>query len=75
MTRPDALPLIQQIVLDLLAPPAITFIWWLLSRGKAYQLGENSNPAVQGWLSDGWKYLLAILYLVAISITIYGYFY
>jgi hypothetical protein len=75
MTRPNALPLSQQILLDVFAPPALTLIWWLLSKVKSYQLGTDNNPAVQGWIEDGWKYLLGALYAVVISITLYAYFF
>lgn len=75
MIRPNALPITQQILLDVFAPPAITLIGWLLSKGKAYQLGTASNPAVQGSMEDGWKYLLGALYVVVVSITLYAYFF
>jgi hypothetical protein len=75
MARPSAIPITQQILLDIFAPPAFTMIWWLLSRFKAYQLGTDDSPAVQGWIEDGWKYLLVALYVVMISITAYAYFF
>jgi hypothetical protein len=75
MLRSNALPISQQILLDLFVPPAMTLIWWLLCKSTAYQLGTDDSPAVQGWIEDGWKYLLAALYVIAISITLYAYFF
>jgi hypothetical protein len=84
MPRPNALPIGQQILLDLLVPPAMTFVWWALSKARARQsffgrdglrqLDDDENITVQGWIDDGWKYLLAILYLVVFTVTAYAYF-
>jgi hypothetical protein len=84
MSRPNALPIGQQLLLDLLAPPAITFFWWGISKARARQwfltkdgprqLDEDEDITVQGWIEDGWKYLLGILYVLVFSMTTYAYF-
>jgi hypothetical protein len=84
MSRPNALPIGQQLSLDLLGPPAITFVWWAISKARTRQsffakdglrqLDDDENITVQGWIEDGWKYLLAICYVLAFSMTAYAYF-
>jgi hypothetical protein len=84
MSRPNALPNGQQLLLDLIAPPAITLVWRAVSKARAHQsfltkdglrqLDEDENITVQGWIEDGWKYLLAICYILAFSMTAYAYF-
>ena len=84
MSRPNALPIEQQLLLDLLGPPAITFAWWAISKARTRQafltkdglrqLDDDENITVQGWIEDVWKYLLAICYVLAFSMTAYAYF-
>ena len=74
MSGPEALPIGQQLALDILAPPALTLLWWLLSKANAYMLRTNNSLAVQGWIEDGWKYLLITLYVLVFSVTAYAYF-
>jgi hypothetical protein len=38
------------------------------------QLDDDEDITVQGWIEDGWKYLLAICYVLAFSMTVYAYF-
>jgi len=72
--RNGALPLSQQIVLDLICPPIITAVWLHLSRGWAGAMGTTEKSTVRGWIKSGKWILLIVLYVVAFSITAYGYF-
>lgn len=73
MLKSGALPINQQIVLDLLVPPAVTAVWWLLTGGWSIVLGESASPNVVGRKRPATLDVLAVCYIVAFSITIYGY--
>jgi len=70
-----ALPLSQQILLDIFVPPAGTLVWWLMSRvwASAVQGGEVSQTTRkrQKRLAVG---LLVAVYVLMFGITIYGQF-
>jgi hypothetical protein len=70
--RDGALPLGQQIALDLVAPPIVTAIWWLLARGWTHLLG--TTDWAQGWRRRATLAVLIGAYFIMISVTIYGYF-
>lgn len=72
--RDGALPIEQQIILDLVGPPIITAFWLLFSRGWVGLLGTSGGTTVRGWIKSGTWILLIVLYIVAFSITAYGYF-
>jgi hypothetical protein len=74
MSRAPALTVWQQISLDLFVPPVITFAWWLISRARTRGLNQDEEITVEGWIEDGWKYLLGALYLIMIAETVYAYF-
>jgi hypothetical protein len=74
MSRSGAAPVWEQLAIGILGPPIMAFLWWLTSKGNASSLGTDDNPAVQGWISDGWKYVLGICYAVVILMFIYAYF-
>jgi hypothetical protein len=70
--RDGALPLGQQIALDLVAPPIITAIWWLLARGWAQSLG-TTDWALR-WQKPATLAVLIAAYFIMFSITLYAYF-
>jgi hypothetical protein len=73
MSRPlSNLP--SDLAFCLLTPPIAAFAWWLLSKGWTSSLGTSNDPVVEGWTSDGWKYVLGILYAIAASMLVYAYF-
>ena len=67
------MPLLGQVVLDLVAPPIGASLWWLYSRGFA-------GLAYRGDVSETIKkrqnklffVVLALLYLVMFGVTLYG---
>jgi hypothetical protein len=65
------LPLYQQMLLDIVGPPILTGIWWLLAGG----LAPSKNRVVQN-STDRTAFLTILLltYFVAISITIYAHY-
>lgn len=74
MVRPGALPIGEQVLLDLLVPPAVTAIWWLLAGGWSALLGTSDSSAVMSWKKPATWMVLAICYVVAFSVTLCGYF-
>ena len=73
MIRPGASPIGQQIALDLIAPPLLTALWWLLSRGWSELLGTTGSQAVKGWQHSGTWIVLVVCYVLMFGMTIYGY--
>ena len=73
--RPGTGPLWQQILLDLLAPPMLTALWWLMSKALAASLGTSESTTVQGWLSSGIWILLIGLYVTVILVSVYAWFF
>lgn len=72
--RSGALPIGQQIILDLVGPPIMTALWLLFSRGWVGLMGTGESSTVRGWMKSGTWILLIVMYVVAFSITAYGYF-
>jgi len=70
-----ALPLSQQILLDVFVPPVGTLVWWLMSRGWAIvvQGGEVSETTRKRQRKIALA-LLIMAYVLMFSITIYGQF-
>ena len=71
--RSGALPVYQQIVLDLLVPPLGAFVWWFMARGWAatVQGGEITERTKQRQKKEFWVILIAA-YLIMFGITIYA---
>jgi hypothetical protein len=71
--RPGALPIPQLILLDLVAPPIIAGIWWVMSRGwaGAVQGGSTSENTKQRQAKEFWV-VLTLLYLMAFGVTMYA---
>lgn len=64
--RPGALPIAQQILLDLIAPPILTIVGGLMPHGwvKAIRRSDVSGsigrvPWFEFWVILGWWYLVA----------------
>ncbi len=75
MVREGALPLGQQIALDLIAPAAITGIWWFLSGGLSSILGTADSEVVKSWRKPATWTVLIACYVLAFGITVYAYFF
>jgi hypothetical protein len=72
--RSGALPISQQIMLDLLGPPIMTALWLLFSRGWLGLMGTSESETVRGWTQSGTWIILILLYVIGFSVTAYGYF-
>jgi hypothetical protein len=72
LLRPGALPISEQILLDLFFPPVGACIWWLMARGWAVTVQggppSETTKKLQRWLF--WA-LLASAYLLMFGITVY----
>jgi hypothetical protein len=67
-----ALPIAQQILLDIAAPPVLTGFWWLSSRGWAHSIqGEEISEATKSRQRRGFWIVLVTLYLIMSSATAY----
>jgi ABC-type molybdate transport system permease subunit len=73
--REGALPLGQQIVLGLIAPPVITGLWWLLSRGWNGFLGTTDDEVVRSWRKPATLAILVVCYVLMFCITAIAYFF
>lgn len=73
--RAGALPLSEQILLDVFVPPVGAVVWWLMSRGLAagIQGGKASSTTKTRQKWEFWI-ILALAYLLMFGITIYGQF-
>jgi len=71
--RPGALPLPQLILLDVVSPPVIAGIWWLMSGGWAagVQGGSTSTETKSRQTLEFWA-ILILLYVMAFGVTIYA---
>lgn len=71
--RPGALPIDEQILLDLIVPPVGSALWLMMSRGWAstVQGGTISERTKKRQKAEFWIILSAV-YLLMFGITIYG---
>jgi hypothetical protein len=71
-----ALPLGQQLALDVMLPPVMAVLVWLLSRGGAnvFEEGHPSQGSLS-WLRRSFWIQLAFFYCLAFGITGYAYFF
>lgn len=69
------MPVGQQYLLDLIAPPIIAALWWFLSRGWAttVQAGEVSDRTRKRQRS-GFFLVLGLLYILIFGATTYLHF-
>ena len=74
-TRRYILSLGQQYLLDLVAPPVIAGLWWLLSRGwaTAVQVGNVSDRTRQRQKVE-FFIVLTLLYVLMLGATTYVHF-
>ena len=73
--RPGALPISQQVLLDLIVPPVGTGVWWLLARGWAKSVqGGSTSGETKARQRIEFCIVLGLAYLVMFSFTIYGWF-
>jgi hypothetical protein len=69
------MPLMQQYLLDLVAPPIVTCAWWLFSLGTASLFqGGRVSERTKGWLRRGLIFVLLGTYLVMFGGTTYLHF-
>ena len=73
LIRHAPVPLYEMLIGDLIGPPILTGIWWLMSKGLQNNLGTNDDPAVAGWTRSIGRFLLIAAYVMGFGITIYGY--
>jgi hypothetical protein len=68
----QALPIYQQIILDISAPPVLAAIWWFQSRGSA-NIIQGGEPSERTKLrqSRGFWIVLGALYLLMFGATAY----
>jgi hypothetical protein len=67
-----ALPIAQQILLDIVAPPVLTGFWWLSSREWARSIqGEEISETTKSRQSRGFWIVLGMLYLIMFGGTTY----
>jgi len=67
-----ALPISQQILLDTLAPPILTGLWWLFSRGWANVVqGGDVSEMTKSRQGKGVWIVLTALYLIMFGATAY----
>jgi len=68
-----ALPLSQQILLDLIVPPVITIVWGLMPHGwvRAIRRSEGHGSAKQIPWFEFWL-ILGLCYFVMFGLTIYA---
>jgi hypothetical protein len=67
-----ALPIWQQIALDLFAPPIITALWWLKSRDWAEVVHRGDiSETTKHRQNKGFWIVLGVLYLIAFAVTAY----
>ncbi len=72
--RPGALPLPQQVLLDLIAPPIVAAAWFVLSRVRAGAIrGGSVTASTKERQKLAFWALLCVGYLVMFGITIYGF--
>lgn len=73
--RHGALPLYEQILLDVFVPPIGTAVWWLMSRGWATTVqGSHVSETTKRRQKIESVIILVAVYILMFGITIYGYF-
>jgi hypothetical protein len=69
------MPLMQQYLLDLVAPPIVTSLWWLFSRGTATVLqGGAVSERTKKRERIGFLVVLLLAYLLMFGGTTYLHF-
>jgi hypothetical protein len=72
-SRQGALPIYQQLLLDLIAPPVVAGLWWALSRGWALTVqGDSISEKTRVRQARLFWIVLILFYLVMFCTTIYG---
>ena len=67
--------LTQQLLLDLVVPPILTCLWWLLSRGTSTAFeGTQVSEGTKKIQNKGMFVILAITYVTMFGVTIYSNF-
>ena len=68
--RPGALPIQQQILVDLIAPPVGALLWKLMARGRATAPDEDASETLRRRSNEFWAVLI-VGYLLMFGITLY----
>jgi hypothetical protein len=67
-----ALPIAEQILLDIAAPPVLTGFWWIFSRGWAGAVqGGKVSTRTKLRQNKGVWIVLVMLYLIMFGATVY----
>ena len=67
-----ALPIVQQIMLDIFAPPILAIMWWLFSRGWAGTIqGGEVSQMTKDRQAKGFWIVLITLYVIMFGATTY----
>ena len=69
------MPLAQQYLLDLIAPPIIATLWWMLSRGWATAVeADEISDRTKKRQRFGFFFVLALIYALMFGATTYLHF-
>ena len=75
MIRAGAASLSNQLLTDLLVPPVVAALWWVLSRGWAASVQDASvSQRTRRRQTVGFWLVLALAFAAMMSMTIYGFF-
>jgi len=74
--KSGALPIPQQIAIDLFFPPVGSVVWWLLSRGWV-NVSQGGHPSERSlmWLRRSYWVVLGRAYCLMFGVTGYAYFF
>ena len=71
-----ALPLSEQIMLDIIAPPIGTCLWWIMSASTSAVLqGGTISERTKNWLRKGFWIVLGISYTLMFGVTAFYHHY
>jgi hypothetical protein len=72
--RPGALPIQQQILVDLIAPPVGALLWRLMARGWAGARAEDASEEARRRRSNEFWVVLILGYVLMFGISLYMWF-
>jgi hypothetical protein len=66
------LPLGKQLLADLIAPPCLVMLWWIMGKTRAFA-GKTSQESKSG-IDTQSAFLLVLFYVLMFALTMYSYF-
>jgi hypothetical protein len=72
--RPGTLPIPQQILVDLIAPPVGAFLWRLMTAGRAGAPVDEASEAARRRNSNEFWVVLLLGYALMFGISLYTWF-